>query len=125
MARTIVTLILLTISCSIFPGISIAQGSDSDSDREYAERIKRQLELANQLRDERLRKERETQQQVEKEAKIATYCHRVDDELKRLNEPRRRWYELDNNGERVYLTEAQVNARRESLEKQFANSCEG
>ena len=120
--RKITGLIFMTILAVTCQGVALAQ-TDGDADREYKERIRKQLELANQLREERLRKEREQQEQEQKEEETKAYCLDLKDDLLNLSEGHRRWYELDENGNRVFLTEAQVSARRDALQKKFENRC--
>ena len=104
-------------------GLSFAQSEDYDSEKEAAERIKRQLELANELRENRLKKQREKENQLQHEEKTQQRCNKLKDELRRLSE-RRRWYKLDESGERVYMSEKEVNATRKSIQKEYDSRCE-
>jgi hypothetical protein len=94
-----------------------------DAEQEAAQRIKRQLELANEMREKRLKKQREKEKQYEQEEQLQKRCARLKDELRRLGE-RRRWYRLNEQGERVYLSEAEVRHKKDSLQNQFDQRCE-
>jgi len=117
--RLYIFLILLSV---VFPTTSMAQ-ADYDAEQEAAERIQRQLELANELRAKRLQKQREKEQQLQQEEQLEKHCNRLKDELRRMDE-RRRWYRLDENGERIYISEAEVRQRKQSLQTEYDRRCE-
>ena len=115
--------ILLVFVCVAFSVTAIAQSSDYDAEREAAERIKRQLELANELREKRLKKQREKEEQLHNEQQLEKHCARLKDELRRLGE-RRRWYQLNEKGERIYLTDSEVRHKKESVRNEYGRQCE-
>lgn len=121
-SKTILTL-LMTFICAAYSVTAIAQSSDYDAEQEAAERIKRQLELANELREKRLNKQREKEKQLRNEEKLESSCARLKDELRRLGE-RRRWYQLDENGERVYLTDDEVRRKKETVQNEYDRQCD-
>jgi hypothetical protein len=115
--------IYLTVLFVIGITIFAVHAEDYDAEKEAAARIKRQLELANEMRAERLKKQREKEQQAEQEERTQKHCTRLKDELRRLGE-RRRWYRLDDNGERVFLSDAEVRHKKDSIQKQYDQHCE-
>jgi hemolysin activation/secretion protein len=108
----------------VFSVAAIAQSSEYNAEQEAAERIKRQLELANELRESRLKKQREKEEQLRSEAQLEKRCVRIKDELRRLGE-RRRWYQLNEKGERIYLTDAEVKHKKQTLQQEYDQRCEG
>ena len=111
------------ISYVVFAGVIFAQSGEYDAEKEAAERIQRQLELAEELRNERLRKQREKEELLEKEEKLEKRCNRLKDDIRRFSE-RRRWYRLDESGERVYLSEAEVQRKQQALQTEFDQKCD-
>jgi hypothetical protein len=115
--------ILLIFSSVVFSTTTIAQSSDYDAEQEAAQRIKRQLELANELREKRLKKQREKEEQLRNDEQLEKRCARFKDELRRLGE-RRRWYQLNEKGERIYLTDSEVRHKKEIVQKQYDRQCD-
>lgn len=93
-----------------------------DPEKEAAERIKRQLQLADELRAKRLKKQQEKEELAEQEERTQKYCTRLKDDLRRFGE-RRRWYHLDENGERVFLSEAEVRSRKQDIQNKYDQQC--
>ncbi|MCG6971032.1 MAG: hypothetical protein LJE85_14785 [Gammaproteobacteria bacterium] len=110
------------ISYVVFAGLIFAQSDEYDAEKEAAERIKRQLELANEMRNQRLEKQRNKEAALEKEEMIEKRCVKLNDELRRLGE-RRRWYRLDDSGERVYLSDAEVRRKKQTLQQEYDQRC--
>lgn len=102
--------------------ILLAANDSYDAEKEAAERIKRQLELASQLREQRLKKQREKEKRLEMEEKTRKNCGKIKDDLKKFSE-RRRWYQLDENGDRVFLSDKQVAERRNAIQNNYDKSC--
>ena len=107
----------------VFAGVIFAQNNEYDAEKEAAERMQRQLELAEQLRNERLKKQREKDERLEQEEKLEKRCNRLKDDIRRFSE-RRRWYRLDESGERVYLSEAEVQRKQQALQTEFDQKCD-
>jgi hypothetical protein len=118
--KWIVTLTI--ISYVVFAGLIFAQSDEYDAEKEAAQRIKRQLELANEMRNQRLEKQRNKEAALEKEELIEKRCVKLNDELRRLGE-RRRWYRLDDSGERVYLSDAEVRRKKQTLQQEYDQRC--
>ena len=114
---------LLMVLFSVFSAAVDAQSTDYDAEQEAAERIKRQSELANELREKRLKKQREKEEQRRDEEQLEKHCGRLKDELRRLGE-RRRWYQLNEKGERIYLSDAEVRHKKESVQKEYDRRCD-
>ena len=111
------------ITYVVFAGVIFAQSNEYDAEKEAAERIQRQLELAEQLRNERLKKQREKEELLEKEEKLEKRCNRLKDDIRRFSE-RRRWYRLDESGQRIYLSEAEVQRKQQALQTEFDQKCD-
>ncbi len=74
----------------------------------------------------RQKKKKEKQAKLEKKEKrlaLKRYCHRVKDQLRRIDEGRR-WYRLDDQGERYFLSDAQIDASRQKLIDNNIEKCE-
>jgi len=74
----------------------------------------------------RQKKKKEKQAKLEKKEKrlaLKRYCHRVKDQLRRIDEGRR-WYRLDDQGERYFLSDAQIDASRQKLINNNIEKCE-
>jgi flagellar motility protein MotE (MotC chaperone) len=123
MSKKFLSILLVFVVCVAFSVTAIAQSSDYDAEQEAAERVKRQLELANELREKRLKKQREKQEQLRIEEQLEKHCARLKDELRRLGE-RRRWYQLNEKGERIYLTDSEVRHKKASVQKVYDRQCE-
>ncbi len=115
--------ILLMIFSVVFSATAFPQSSDYDAEQEAADRIKRQLELANELREKRLNKQREKEEQLRNEEQLEKRCARLKDELRRLGE-RRRWYQLNEKGERIYLSDGEVEFKKETVQKEYDRQCD-
>ena len=118
-----ISLSILLFVCIAFSTATGAQSADYDAEQEAAKRIKRQLELADEMRNERLKKQQEKERRQEKEEKLEKQCQKINDDLRRMNE-RRRWYRLDDKGERVYLSEAEVTSKKQSLQSEYDKRCQ-
>ncbi len=74
----------------------------------------------------RQKREKEKQTKLKKKEKrlaLKRYCHRVKDQLRRIDEGRR-WYRLDDQGERYFLSDAQIDASRKKLVDKNIEKCE-
>lgn len=112
----------LIIFTTFGASVNLLANDNYDLEKEAAERTKRQLELANQLRKERLKKQREKEKKLQIEEKTRKSCVKMEDDLRRFNE-RRRWYRLDENGERVFLSDKEVEVKRQSIQKKYDSHC--
>ncbi len=65
---------------------------------------------------------READQFKSKEIK-RDYCHRLTDRTRKYDEDRTIWYRLDENGERVYLGEDEVNKKYQDFLNEIAEEC--
>ena len=121
--KTITRFILLVFTLQV---CAWAQATDQDYDpqKAAAERIKREVELANQLRAERLEQERQQATQEAEDKKRIRYCNKVKDSLKQYEQARARWYKLNEQGERVYLSEDEINQRKEEIKDSIAEHCQ-
>ncbi len=117
------SLSILLFICIAFSTTAGAQSADYDAEQEAAQRIKRQLELADEMRNERLKKQQEKERRQENEEKLEKQCQKLSEDLRRMNE-HRRWYRLDDKGERVYLSEAEVQSKKQSLQNEYDKRCQ-
>lgn len=101
-----------------------AADSDYDPQKAAAERIRQQLELANQMKAERLARERRQARQEEEEEKRNRFCVKAKDSLNQYEQARVRWYQLNEKGERVYLGADEINQRKQEIEKSIAENCQ-
>ena len=121
--KTITLLMSLFIALQYSVSIPAAD-SDYDPQKAAAERIRQQLELANQMKAERLARERRQARQEEEEEKRNRFCVKAKDSLNQYEQARVRWYQLNEKGERVYLSADEINQRKQEIEKSIAENCQ-
>ena len=88
--------------------------------KEEEARIKKYVSEREQARAEKAK--READQLKSKEIK-RVYCHRLTDRKRKYDEDRTIWYRLDENGERVYLGEDEVNKKYQDFLNEIAEEC--
>ena len=94
------------------------------SNQDVEQRLMQRQKYVNFLQSERLERQenrQETQQAEEKKRKL---CAAIQDQLKSYTEGRYRWYELDkSSGERVYLNDDQIEAKKQELQSELKSNC--
>ncbi len=88
------------------------------------QRLMHQKKYVNYLQSERLERQEkrlEAQQAADKKKKL---CAALQDQLHNYNHGSYRWYELDEaSGERSYLSDDQIESKKEELQAEIASNC--
>ena len=88
------------------------------------DRVTRALAIYQKQRDQEKKARYNQQQQRAREDEIAQRCHQIRDQLKQYERRNVRWYELDTQGERTFLSKQQVAADKLKLESQYREYCQ-
>lgn len=92
--------------------------------RSVEQRLVQQKKYVNFLQSERLErqeKRQEVQQEKDKKRKV---CAAMQDQLKGYTHGNYRWYELDDeSGERQYLADDQIEAKKQELQAEIKSNC--
>ena len=96
-------------------------GQDSNA---VEQRLMHQQKYVNYLQSERLERQEkrlEAQQAVDKKKKL---CAALQDQLHNYDHGNYRWYDLDeSSGERNYLSDDQIEIKKEEVQKEIASNC--
>ena len=98
-----------------------AVASGNDDSRERVERALSIYQKQRELEASEIERKRKMESRANQQAQR---CARVRDQLKQYERKRIRWYELDENGERVFLSKAQVEREQNALQQQYREFCE-
>lgn len=83
----------------------------------------RQKRYSDYLESERLERKNKREQVKKEKAKLAANCHSVRAELEDMNQGGIQYYDLDENGERVYIDESRVKAKKTRLKTYLDKNC--
>ena len=75
------------------------------------------------IRQQKNKAEKDKQNKKQKRLALKRYCHKVQDQLRRIDEGRR-WYKLNDQGKRKYLTDAQIDQERLILFNKGNKKCD-
>ncbi len=92
----------------------------SNSDLSLQERQQR---YSDYLESERLERKQKRDEEKQKKAELVANCHSVRAELSDMNQGGVLYYDLDENGERVYIDESRVEAKKQRLKKYLNRNC--
>lgn len=96
---------------------------DQTSD-DIEQRLMYQQKYVNYLQSERLERKEKRQQAQQAADKKKKLCAALTDQLKSYNQGKYRWYELDDaSGERKYLTDDQIEAKKQELQTEIKSNC--
>ena len=96
---------------------------DQTSD-DVEQRLLYQQKYVNYLQSERLERQEKRQQAQQAADKKKKLCAALQDQLKSYNQGKFRWYELDEaSGERKYLSDEQIEAKKQELQKEIKSNC--
>jgi len=87
------------------------------------QRLVEQQKYVNFLQSERLDRAEKRMEAKQKEDKQRKLCATMRDQLKGYTESNYRWYELDEAGERQFLSDDQINAKQQSLIADIKSNC--
>lgn len=83
----------------------------------------RQKRYSEYLESERLERKQKRDQQKQEKAKRTANCHSIRAELEDMNQGGVLYYDLDENGERVYIDRSRVEAKKKRLRKYLDDNC--
>jgi hypothetical protein len=83
----------------------------------------RQSKYSDYLQSERLERKEKREQAKQKNAELASKCNAVRAELNDMNQGGILYYDLDENGERIYIDESRVEAKKNRLRKYLNKKC--
>ena len=83
----------------------------------------RQRKYSDYLQSERLERKQKRDQAKQEKAELASKCHTVRADLNDMNQGGISYYDLDENGERVYIDESRVEAKKNRLRKYLEKNC--
>ena len=72
------------------------------------------LAIYDDIRQQQNKEKQAKQKKKEKRLALKRYCHKVKDQLRRMDEGRR-WYRLNDEGERTFLSDTQIDEARQKL----------
>ena len=80
------------------------------------------LAIYDDIRQKRKKEKQAKQKKKDIRLALKRYCHKVKDQLRRIDEGRR-WYRLDDQGERYFLSDTQIDASRQKLINKNIDKC--
>jgi len=83
----------------------------------------RQKRYSDYLESERLERKNKREQVKKERAELAANCHSVRADLEDMSQGSIQYYDLDENGERVYIDESRVEAKKVNLKKYLDKNC--
>lgn len=86
------------------------------------ERVNRALAIHESINKEKAKKAATKELQLAKLQKQKKRCYLLKDKVRQYSE-RRLWYSLDDTGNRTYLTDEQVERKRQGLESKYSDKC--
>ena len=75
------------------------------------------------LEEERAQDDELKQQEITEQQTLSRHCTELKDYLKKLQEGRTHYYQLDNEGNRIYMSEQEIASEKDKLEKEYRKSC--
>ncbi|MDW3096092.1 MAG: DUF4124 domain-containing protein [Gammaproteobacteria bacterium] len=98
-------------------------GAGDNSQNSKASLQERQSKYSDYLQSERLERKEKREQAKQKKAAMASKCHSVSAELSDMNQGGILYYDLDENGKRVYIDESRVESKKTRLRKYLEKNC--
>jgi len=98
---------------------------DSNIDNQSVEqRLLQQQKYVNFLTSERLERQEKRQEAQQEKDKKRKLCNAMQDKLKGYTHDNYRWYELDEeSGERNFISDDQIEARKQELQAEIKSNC--
>ena len=99
-------------------------GTDSVNNNSSSKSLQeRQERYSNYLQSERLERKEKRAQAKQEKAELASKCNSVRADLNDMNQGGILYYDLDDNGNRVYIDESRVEAKRNRLRTYLDKKC--
>lgn len=86
-------------------------------------RNKAALAIYDDIRQQKNKEKAAKKKAKEKQLAMKRYCHKVKDQIRRIDEGRR-WYRLNDQGERTFLSDLQIDQAKQKLIDKNAKRCE-
>ena len=83
----------------------------------------RQDKYSNYLQSERLERKEKREKIKQEKSELAAKCNSVSAELSDMNQGGILYYDLDENGKRVYIDESRVEAKKDQLQLYLDKNC--
>ena len=83
----------------------------------------KQKKYSDYLQSERLERKEKREQRKQEKTKLASQCNETRAELSDMNQGGILYYDLDENGERVYIDESKIEAKKRNLQKYLDKNC--
>ena len=103
---------------------NLASSSNNKPSLDSNERVKRALSIYQKMDKQKQREQSALREKRQREEKLARECNRIRDQLKQFK-GRTRWYRLDEQGKRVFLSKENVQQTKHSLEQDYNRHCQG
>ena len=104
--------------------VSTGATSIGKSSQDVEQRLMQQKKYLNYLSTERVERQEERHALEQEKAKQKKYCAAIKDQLRNYTEVHARWYELDEQtGERKYISDAELETRKQELQAEIKSSC--
>lgn len=106
--------------------VKIHKGAESHSpglDQKNISSADRQKRYLNYLTQERLERKEKREEKKQQKAELRNNCKRVRYELEDLNQAGSRYYDLDENGNRVVIGYERIQARKDQLSDFLRKNC--
>ena len=88
-----------------------------------ASRQEQQRRYSNFLESERLERKERREKVKQEKAELKANCHTVRADLEDIKQGGVQYYDLDENGNRVYIDESRVEARKRRLQEYLSKNC--
>lgn len=96
----------------------------TQTNKSVEQRLVQQQEYVNFLTSERIERQEKREEAQQEEDKKRKLCAAMQDKLKSYSQGNYRWYELDaKSGERQYLSDDQVELKRQALQTDLKSNC--
>ncbi len=97
--------------------------SNSSSSGKGLSSIESQKKYSDYLEQERLERKEKREQKKQKKAELRSKCHQVRAELNDMNQGGVTYYELDEDGNRVFVGDKRIEARINKLQGHLEKEC--
>ena len=101
-------------------GKSSVESTNTQSNANLQERQKK---YSDYLESERLERKEKRDKAKQEKAELAANCHSVRAELNDMNQGGIIYYDLDENGERVFIDESRIDAKKQKLREYLDRNC--
>lgn len=81
------------------------------------------LAIYDDIRQQKNKEAQAKKKKKEQRLALKRYCHKVNDQLRRIDEGRR-WYQLNDEGERTFLSDTQIDEAKQKLLDKHNKKCE-